>query len=207
MSLTAAAAAAAAVANGTDRKTTARPQRRALPHQQQQLKQQQQQLRQPSLTSVARPVCAGGAGGDAGVRVDPGARSQDSYSAGDSTSGSSGDGTDCGRKEGCVDDGDDGDGGGGEKSLTASHGAARGDTLPPTAAGLSRGGSGSTTVRTAAVGARAQELAAARFAGMRSDAEAKSAAAAAAAAAGNGTPSSGEKSESSAASSFAKGTC
>ena len=65
----------------------------------------------------------------------------------------------------------------------------------------------STTARTAAaVGARAQELAAARFAGMRSAAEARSAAASTAtAASGDGTPSSGDSSVSGVASAFAKG--
>lgn len=70
-----------------------------------------------------------------------------------------------------------------------------------------RRGSQAATGRTAEVGARAQELAAARFAGMRSAAEAKSAAAAAAASAasGDGTPLSGDTPVSRVASSFGKG--
>lgn len=62
-----------------------------------------------------------------------------------------------------------------------------------------------TTAAAAAVGARAQELMKARFAGMKSAAEAKSAAAAAAAATDAGGSVEGSKSTSSAASSFGKG--
>ncbi|CAN0046409.1 unnamed protein product [Ectocarpus fasciculatus] len=151
-----------------------------LPQQRRALPHQQQQQRQPSVVGAG-----GGRGGldlgsKSGVSRDGGGREQDS--AGASSDGESGDG----------DGGRDGDGDA-TGETTWSRPAA--EVKTPAAAAA------------AAVGARAQELMKARFAGMKSAAEAKSAAAAAAAAAaaegGGGVE--GSKSASSAASSFGKG--
>ena len=173
------------------------PQRRALPHQQQ----------RPDVVGL-RP--GGGARGDRDVlRLKSSAvlkLDSDGNDDEDGTTAREG-------QESSVDDGDgdgdrDSDGG---QTLGADGAAGKGASAPAGHDGGRRSSQATSgTVRTAAaaVGARAQELAAARFAGMRSAAEAKSAAAAAAAAAaasGDGAPSSGDNSGSGGAASFAKG--
>lgn len=189
LSLTAAAA--------PDQKTAASPQRRALPHQQQ---PQQQQVQQPPLIAITDGGGGGGVSGGVDVHEDLNGEGLTTASSTSDSSGSSSSGDDDGNGS-RDDDGafiaDDDD-----ETLAGEEAATEGIW---SSAGPGARGSGPATVRTAAVGARAQELAAARFAGMRSAAEAKSAASAASAAVTDGSTSSRSKPESSVAPSFGKG--
>lgn len=167
-------AAANATTAAPDQKTAASQQRRSMPHQQ---RPQRQQVQQPSLIATPSGGGVGTGTGSDGVDVsrsvrshrDPNGEGLKEDSTDDSSAGSG--------------DDDDGTAIRDDASSVAEDDATLAEEDAATVAALSSsspGGrcSGPTAVRTAAIGARAQELAAARFAGMRSAAEAKSAASA-----------------------------
>lgn len=182
----------AAAAVAPYRETAASPQRRALPHQQ----KQRPRGVDARLEDGARHDREVG-----GLKKNP---TCDGDSEGDSDGDEDGTAI-TGREEGCADDADVD-----ETPQTKDAEGERASATPGDGSGCRGTQATPTTARAtaAAVGARAQELAAARFAGMRSAAQAKSAAAAAAAAAsasGDDTPSSGDSSVPGVAPSFAKG--